>query len=131
MQELMQAALIGVMTAFICVVMRSLKPEFAFAAGAAGSVCALLLALPALRETAGGLMEIAAAGKMDESAALCLRAALIVLLCEFAASLCRDAGENTLAGRVEFCGRAFLCAMSVPLLSDIVASLGSLSLFSR
>lgn len=130
MQAVLQIALVGTVTAALCVVLKTLRPEFAFAAGAAGSILLFMLALPALRETIDGLRRISTAGRIGESAQICLKAALIVLLCEFVASICRDAGENALAGRIEFCARAFLCAMCVPVMSSLVSSLGSLSLFS-
>lgn len=130
MQSLLQAALMGVITAFLCVLLRSMRPEYAFVTGAAGSLATFAMALPALKEAVAGLMQISVSGAISESIAMCLQAAAVVLLCEFSASICRDAGENALAGRVEFCGRAFLCAMCVPVMVSLVNSLGSLSLFS-
>jgi len=130
MHSVLQIALVGALTAALCVVLKSLRPEFAFAAGAAGSILLFMLALPALRDAMEGIRQISAAGKIGESAEICLKAALIALLCEFVASICRDAGENALAGRIEFCARTFLCAMCVPVMSSLVSSLGSLSFFS-
>ena len=130
MQATLQITFIGVLTALMCILLRAQKKEFAFIAGAAGSILLFMNVMPVLRGMIEELMSITAHGEIGESAQLCLKAALITLLCEFAASFCRDAGENMLAGRIEFGARVFLCAMCVPVMSSLVASLSSLPLFS-
>ena len=130
MQSILRITFIGVLTALLCSLLRAVKKEYAFIAGAAGSILLFMIILPTLRGAIEGLMHITAKGDIGESAQLCMKAALIALLCEFAASFCRDAGENMLAGRIEFGARVFLCAMCVPVMSSLVASLSSLSLFS-
>lgn len=130
MLSLMQAALLAMLTACMCVLLRSVKPEFAFLCGIAGSLAAFALALPSLREIVSGLRQIAGLSQMDESVSALVRACAVVLVCEFASAVCRDAGQAALAGRIEFCGRAFLGAMCVPVMLSLLNSLGSLSFLS-
>lgn len=47
------------------------------------------------------------------------KSAGICLLCTFAAEICRDSGEGTLAERIELTGKCTLIAYSLPLIKEV------------
>lgn len=113
-----------VAAALMCAALRVQRPELAMALSLAAGVLALLWAMDALSEAVQGLFSLAGGAGLNEDAiSLMLRASGIAVIAEFGASLCRDAGEGALAGRVELGARAALLAMSVPLLTGLVERL--------
>lgn len=50
----------------------------------------------------------------------------IAFLSEFTASICKDAGQNTIAGQVDFFGRMSMIAVSLPILRSLLETIGEL-----
>ena len=50
----------------------------------------------------------------------------IAYLSEFTASICKDAGQNTIAGQVDFFGRMSMIAVSLPVLQSLLETIGEL-----
>lgn len=50
----------------------------------------------------------------------------IAYIAEFGAQICRDAGEGTIAGKIEFAGKIFIVILAVPLISQVLESIGQL-----
>lgn len=129
MQTVFQVSLMCVLTACVCVLLKTHRPEFAYLAGAAGSLCAFALILPPLRETVEAMSGLtASAPGLAENGRTILRVLAVALVSEFASAACKDAGESALAGKVELCARVAVAAMAVPLVAELLRSLGSLSL---
>lgn len=112
---------ICVAAAALCAVLRSQHPEMAMALAVVAGLVALGLSMDALSRAANTLSTLAAqSGLSAESTQLLIRATGIALLAEFGAQLCRDAGESSLAGRIEMGGRMVLLGMATPLLSSLM-----------
>ena len=127
MSGVFQTVLFVVATALLCVLLRSVKQEFSIFAGIAGCIIVLIAVFPQLRRTTEVFGRISFDGEIGETARQCIQAMAIVLLCEFAAAICKDAGQNALALHVSFFGRATICALCAPLFAGLIDSLGSLS----
>lgn len=122
-----KVAMLCVAAALMCAAIKSQKPEMSMALSLAAGALAFIWSLTYVESAVGQMRELAGGAGLGEGAlGVMLRAAGVALITEFAQQLCRDAGESALAGRVEFCGRAALMAMCVPLLSGLVAKLQSL-----
>ena len=90
-------------------------------------LCAAGLCVEGIREAAAALGNLSAqAGLADVHASAMLKATGVALLAEFGASLCRDAGEGALAGRVELAGRVALMGIALPILTELTERLGAL-----
>lgn len=50
----------------------------------------------------------------------------IAYLSEFTASICKDAGQNTIAGQVDFFGRMSMIVVSLPILQSLLETIGEL-----
>lgn len=119
--DVIKIVLLCVAAALIAVALRAQRPEMATALAMAAGLAALIMSFGAISTVvdAFGALSVRA-GISSASVQLMLRACGISLICEFGAGLCQDAGEGTLAKRIEFGGRIALLAMSVPLLSSLV-----------
>jgi stage III sporulation protein AD len=47
----------------------------------------------------------------------------IAYLASFCSEICRDAGENNLAGKVEFAGKIFILVLAIPILMAVMQSI--------
>ena len=91
------AALV-VAAAVLCVAIRVNRPELAMAVGLIAGLTACLLSMDELAGAVRVLKEwLAKAGADDGDTALLLRLCGLSLIGEYAAQLCRDAGEGALA----------------------------------
>lgn len=116
-----------VAAAVIGVTLRAQRPEMAIGVTMAAGIIALMMSMDDLKRTVDAFSQMAqSAGVVAGSTQLMLRAAGIALLAEFGAQLCKDAGEGTLAARIEFGGRIAILAMSVPLLTGLTQQLSGL-----
>lgn len=51
----------------------------------------------------------------------------IAYLAEFASEICRDAGENSLATKVELCAKAVIFVMAMPIIQSIIDTISKFS----
>ncbi|MDO4548325.1 MAG: SpoIIIAC/SpoIIIAD family protein [Clostridia bacterium] len=116
-----------VAAAMMCATIKVTRPEIALALSIAAGVLAIIWSVEYITATINELATLASGAGLESGAfATMLRAVGIAVITEFAASICADASQTALAGRVEFCGRAALLAMCVPILTGIIAKLGEL-----
>ncbi|MBU3180148.1 stage III sporulation protein AD [Clostridium psychrophilum] len=47
----------------------------------------------------------------------------IAYLASFSSEICRDAGENSIAGKVEFAGKILILALAIPILMSVLQSI--------
>ncbi len=117
-----------VVGALLCVLVKRYSPEHAFLLSCA-VVCSALLYLVPL---AGSLFEeISAAvgiSSLGEDFGCLVKVAGIGVVCSAAGNICRDAGQSSVAGAVDLCGRlgalAAVLPMFVRLLNTIIGLMG-------
>ena len=125
MDEL-RAVLLCVAAALVCALMRIQKPEFRMAVAVSAGLAAAALSMGGISEAVDALKSLSSEAGVDGgTASLLLRAAGIALIAEFAAQLCRDAGESALAGRVALIARVAILALCMPVASRLVELLWS------
>lgn len=109
-------------TAFLSVMLRQTRPEWALGLGLIAGIGASLIAVSALfgaLDTVRALLEKAALG--GETVLLLFKALGICLLTQLTADVCRDAGEAALASRAEFAGKTALLLLALPLFERLVS----------
>ena len=121
------ASLICVGAALVCSHLKKRWPELALGIAMAAGLAALMTFLPEILSMVSSLQSMARAAGMDEGyMGVMLKACGISLVAEFAAQLCRDAGESALSGRILLCSRLALLAMAAPIITDILSHLSRL-----
>lgn len=123
--EWLQVMLVCVAGAILCSVIRPQRPEMALGLAIASGMVAVGMCLPTIRETADILRQMLRQTGTASLTAI-FRATGIALISEFAAQLCRDAGESALAGRAELAGKAAMAAIAAPMLLDLTRDISDL-----
>ncbi len=120
-------AFLCVAAALACAVVRTSRPEIAFAVALAAGAAALVMLRGELQSAISIISDLSANTEFSAgSTGLLLRAAGVALISEFGAQICRDAGESALAGRIDLAARVVLLTMSAPLIGDVLALVSDL-----
>ena len=73
-----------------------------------------------------GIQRFSTLAELDGgSAAILLKAAGVTVISELGVQICCDAGESALAGRIRLATRVVMLGMAMPLVLDIVDSVGA------
>lgn len=121
--EISLAAVIGVglIAAMMAVLLRQYKPEFALLTALAATILIFTMMAgwitPAIQRIQELLEQSPA---LSEGASVLLRSVGICFLAQLACDLCRDAGENAIASRVETAGKAAILLVSLPLFEQVL-----------
>ncbi|MGN1097699.1 MAG: SpoIIIAC/SpoIIIAD family protein [Clostridia bacterium] len=115
---------LAVCTAVMALYLRELRPEMARLLALAAGLAVMGAALPMAAEFVAGVKEFSAVSQpMNKFIQPLLKITGIAYIAQFSAEICRDAGENALAGRVEFAGKTAIALMSFPIIKDVFMSL--------
>ena len=89
-----------------------------------GGVLILLKLIPFFSEIFRTIREISSAsGLKTDYIGLVIKVVGIAYIGEFAGELCRDAGETSLAGKVDLGTKAVIMVMALPLLKTILSTI--------
>ena len=116
----LQIAGIGLLSAMAVFLLRELKGIGAPPARMAAVVLLLSAALCLYAPIVLRIKNLFALGEASALALPVLRAAGITLICEFAAGLCRDMGEGSIAEGVLLFGKLEILLLALPLVDELV-----------
>lgn len=117
---MLKIAGIGLTGAFIALFLKNQKPELAMLVGVATAVLIFLMTVSGL----GGIIQFfkgntLRAGIDSGILNIMIRIIGIAYVTEFAADICRDAGESSLASKIDMGGRIIMAVMIIPIISSI------------
>ena len=115
---------LALVTAIISVYLKhSGFPSAALIVSLCGGVLILLRAIPYLSELFLTITEVAdTAGLRTDYLGLVIKVVCIAYIGEFAAQICRDVGENSLAEKADLGTKLVIMVMAMPLLKTILAT---------
>ena len=110
--------------AFICMLVRPQRPELATVIALAAGMAVAVLLMSRVKDQLPRLNVLwnAFRGADADIRSAVLRGAGVAVVSDFAAQLCRDAGESALAGRVTLIARVSILALCVPLVAGLLES---------
>lgn len=108
------------------VMLRQTQPVLAMLLTAAVGVVLLAMILGELMPLIERVERLFDGAIGNDRVAILLKAVGIGLVTQFAAELCRDAGESSLAGKAELAGRVLLLLCGLPLFEQAASLLESL-----
>lgn len=118
---------IALMAVAASLVLRAYRPEFGLQIAIAAGVLILMFTLDELIALSSFLSETLVRFQIDAGyLKVMLKVIGTAYLAQFAADLCRDAGENAVAGKVELAGRVLILALCLPVLMSILEMVGSI-----
>lgn len=113
---------LGLITAFLSVLLKQTKPELALPLGLAAGTLIFLKVLGELGAALGFLQELSAKAGLDPLyLGLVLKTTGVAFLGSFGAQTCRDLGEGALAQRIEFATKVLIMVLALPVLGGILA----------
>jgi stage III sporulation protein AD len=119
--EIIRIAAVGIAAAALSVVVKRDNPAFSLMIAIAASLVIIAITLPWLRTAAEFATDMA--GRVSASvpyAPALLKVIGISYIAEFGAQVCADAGEHSIASRVEFGGKALILAVSAPVILELL-----------
>ena len=119
--EILQIAGLGVAAALLAMVVRGSRPELASLLAMAAGALVFFLAISRLQAVVAVMNQLVIkAGLAEDYLKVLLKVVGIAYVSEFAAQTCRDAGEDSLAAKVEMGGKVLVLAMASPIIVALV-----------
>lgn len=116
--EVLRVLGVGLAALFLAAILRQYSPALAAALSLGAGAVIWYLALRAGKPVFSLIRELAQ--RADTTGLSCLlRAAAIALLSQFAQDACRDAGQTSLAGQLEFAGKIGVLLAAAPMLTEL------------
>ncbi len=112
---------IGLVTAVLSLLIKQQRPELAIALPILGGTAIIFCLAPYLQATIAMFTNLAGQVGMEyQYLRLIIKMIGIAYLCQFAAELCRDAGEGTMAGKIELGGKILILSLSMPIVYQLL-----------
>ena len=112
---------ICIAAAALCVLLRQYRPEFAVAAGVAAGICVTLLLLGYAVPVVDRMKALGeSVGESAEYIVVPIKVLGICYVGQFAGDVCRDAGQSSLAGKVDLATRLAVLILSMPLIERLI-----------
>ncbi|MCH5187879.1 MAG: hypothetical protein J1F63_05705 [Oscillospiraceae bacterium] len=115
---------LAVCASIMALYLREFRPEMARMLAMGAALLIMGAAVPMAAEFIAAVRRFSLISRpMAEFMQPMLKVTGIAYIAQFAAELCRDAGETALAGRVELAGKTAIALMSFPIMRDVFLSL--------
>lgn len=125
--DIFQIIGIGLITSILTILLKQYRPELAFSLPLICTALIIIFISPYIDNVLTMLKGIAVkTGIEEEYIKMIIKIIGISYICQFAAELCRDAGESSVASKIEFAGKIIIITISSPIINkmlDIVNSI--------
>ena len=119
--EIFKIAGLGIAAAAIAVFVKNWKPELAMQVSLSAAIVILITIFPYLKTAINMLKDISGKTGLDNSQiGLVLKVVGIAYISQFASELCRDAGENAVATKIELAGKVIIMTLSMPVIYGLM-----------
>ena len=118
---------VGLVTAIAALILKSSKPELAFAVSIAGGVIILIFALDMLGASLRIFTDIAEKTGIDQSLVkIILKIVAIGYLVEFSAGIVEDFGSKSIADKLVLAGKIIIFTVSIPIIQSLITLIGNI-----
>lgn len=125
--SIMQIVALAVVAVVLIVVIRQERPELALQISVAAGIIIIVFVLWKLAGIIKVLERLALRAELNMVfLSALLKIIGIAYVAEFGTQVCRDAGENALALKVELAGKVMILILAVPIISTIVDTVARL-----
>lgn len=111
---------IALLSLSVIMILSELRPKLAKLVATAIGVCMLTAAGTSISPAFKVISEYISGTPLSSYASTLLKALGVALAVEITADICRDAGESSLASRIEMIGKAELLILALPLISELI-----------
>ena len=110
----------AVLVAVLAFIFKNLKKEYAAIILIAGGIFITLWSLTQIFPVINYLRELTGSSEINEYFNIILKILGISFLVQIGADICRDLGEESIASKVEFAGKAVILVIVLPVLKSII-----------
>ena len=119
--EILKIFGIGLLVVVLSFVFKELKNEYSVMLMLAGGVIITLWGLAKIYPVVDYIRELTDSGNISEYFSVILKVLGISFLVQTGADICRDLGEESIASKVEFAGKAVILVLVLPVLKNIIS----------
>ena len=121
MEEIIKIIGIGLVALVIIIILKQYRPEYAVYASIIAGILILFLAMEKLSGVINLLQSISDKTFINKQfLGILLKITGIAIITEFAVSVCSDAGEKTIASKIEMGSKVIIISMSIPIISSLL-----------
>lgn len=129
--ELLKIVGFGMTAAALSLLIKQSRPEYSMAIPVIVAAAVFGAAAPYIKSVISLFEEIAGRAGMEEMYfRIVIKMIGAAYVTCFASEICRDAGENAVAGKIEFGGKILIISMSMPILESLLSLVSDLINFS-
>ena len=119
--EILKIIGVAVLVAVLAFIFKELKKEYAAVILTAGGILITLWSLAYIFPVIDYLRELTGSSEIAEYFNIILKVLGISFLVQIGADICRDLGEESIASKVEFAGKAVILVIVLPILKNIIS----------
>ena len=118
---------IGFITLILTIVLKEYKREYAIYPILIGGAIIILFSMDTISFIISFINEISNKSEYNNKfISLLLKITGISILTEYAVSICKDAGESSIANKIDFGGKIIVISLSIPVISTTLETLTKL-----
>lgn len=117
---------IGFVTLIITIILKEYNKNYAIYSTLIGGAIIIFLSMDTLKTIIDFIKNLSFKGYNYEFINLLLKITGIAILTEYAVSICKDAGENSVANKIDFGGKIVIISLSIPVISNSLETLTKL-----
>jgi len=113
---------LGLVSAVLCVFLRNFRPEISILLSVCGAMVILFYILPFFKDTVNAIYGLAEAVGIDKMYLYpVFKVVGIAYITEIGGALCRDAGENAIAAKINLAGKIAIISLAMPVAYKIIS----------
>lgn len=126
--EIIKIGILGVAGVMLALQFKTSKPEYGLYVGAAVGMIIFAFAMDGLMVLLSRVRELESYLNGSSSYLTFLfKAVGITYVCEFCASICKDAGHGAIAGQIEIFGKLSVLLMGLPVLAAVIENINTIA----
>lgn len=119
--EILQIVGLGIVSAVVIIVLRAQKPEMAVQISIITGIVIFLLLASKLSAVLDMLQSFSDKANINPAYfTTVLKIIGIAYIAEFGAEVCRDAGESSIASKIELAGKVIIVVLAVPIVTSLM-----------
>ncbi len=125
--EIVKIGILGVAGVMLALQFKSNRPEYGLYLGVVICLVVFTFSLNGLKALLTGVKELEKyLNSSGEYLGFLLKAVGITYVCEFCASICKDAGYGAVAGQIEIFGKLSVLLMGIPVLTAVIGNINAI-----
>ncbi|AEF94961.1 stage III sporulation protein AD [Desulfotomaculum nigrificans CO-1-SRB] len=122
--DILQIVGLGLVVCVLAIILRQQKPPMAVLLSMVAGIIIFLVMLPQISAVFNVLKDLANQANVNMVyMSTILKIVGIAYIADFGSQICRDAGEGTLAAKIEFAAKIIVLVMAVPIIIAVLQSL--------